>query len=154
MAGRQWRMSKPCGQRPLQSSVYGLRTPSHQSVLLWRLFLGTGSSDMGCRQLCFSVVSIASFCFLSSVSAAVEISKNDGLNAITQEQKSVVQSLICETIHPVDPPKGKAPRNCNDFCAEKDEVCTGVQSHQGPPPSCEDEMYRSYGSCRCCTVRP
>lgn len=104
---------------------------------------------MDCRKLCFSLIAIAFICLslTNPVAAKEPATANVG-------QAPAHASLICETIHPVDPPKGEAPRSCNSYCEEKGTVCTGVQSHQGQPPSCEDEMYKSYGSCRCCTVRP
>jgi hypothetical protein len=61
--------------------------------------------------------------------------------------------FTCFTIHPVDPPKGEEPRSCDSYCMEKIAVCTGVQSNIGPPPSCEDGMYKGSGSCRCCKVQ-
>lgn len=117
--------------------------------------LGIGSWLMICRKLCFSLIAIASFCLLSSVSlAAVGDVRNEGTNTTTQEQKPTLSSLICETIHPVNPPKGEDPRSCDSYCSEKGAVCTGVQSNVGPPPSCEDGIFKGSGNCRCCTVQP
>ena len=61
--------------------------------------------------------------------------------------------LTCFTIKPVDQPKGKEPRSCDSYCMEKVAVCTGVQSNWGPPPACEDGIFKGSGNCRCCKVQ-
>ena len=61
--------------------------------------------------------------------------------------------LSCFTIHPLDLPKGEQPRSCDSYCMEKLAVCTGVQSDRGPPPACEDGLFKDSGHCRCCKVQ-
>jgi hypothetical protein len=94
----------------------------------------------------FIALLLLSFLTLPQVAAA-----NERNSEVTPPQTK--GGLTCFTIKPVDPEKGKKPLSCNDLCAEKEATCTGVQSNQGPSPSCEDGMFQGSGNCRCCKVQ-
>lgn len=75
----------------------------------------------------------------------------------TQAAASPVK-LSCFTAFPDAGAIGKKEAedfpSCDELCGQQEAVCTGVQSHIAPPPSCGDAMFPSYGDCRCCKVTP
>jgi len=100
-----------------------------------------------CKKLYLSFVVLALLCFLIAPAVAADDAPT------TPALKVAPIFLTCFTIKPVDPPKGEEPRSCDSYCMEKLAVCTGVQSNIGPPPACEDGMYKGHGNCRCCKVQ-
>lgn len=95
---------------------------------------------------------LAVFAFISLMLPFFAIADEETGKAHSPANK-VSLVLSCFTIHPLDLPKGEPPRSCDSYCMENLAVCTGVQSDRGPPPACEDGLFKDSGHCRCCKVQ-
>ena len=125
---------------PLRSNPLTIKLPPppQQAIDIKRLIGRLRRAALCCLVLLLSCLFFPSWVEASADLAAVQ----------------TTAGLTCFTIHPPThiPAREEVP-SCDQLCAERQAVCTGVTSPLNPPQSCEDRALPPLQTCRCCALR-